>query len=292
MVKAQDVEGFSDDLAGYISGSLLEAGSDTTAATLVGFVQAMVVFPEVQKKAQEEIDRVVGPDRLPTMEDEMSLQYIRGCVKESMRWMPTDILGVPHAVTRDDEYMGYKIPEGAGVMWNVWYVLANKDLVWAYLIGSRAIHMDPNRHSNPRAFDPSRYAQDFQTASDAASNPDASKRDQFVFGAGRRVCQGMHIAERSLFLGISRMLWAFNFEKVKDADGNEITPDINKLTQGLFVLPEPFPAKITPRSEKHAERIRKEWADCQLLLDGNKQWREVPKGMAFSTYDPDLLVKH
>lgn len=106
-------------MAGYISGSLLEAGSDTTAGTLIGFVQAMVVFPEVQKRAQEEIDRVCG-DRYPTMEDEFNMQYIRGCVKESMRWMPTDILGVPHAVIRDDEYLGYKIPKGAGVMWNVW----------------------------------------------------------------------------------------------------------------------------------------------------------------------------
>jgi len=119
LVKAQQIEGFSDDLAGYISGSLLEAGSDTTAATLVGFIQAMIVFPEVQKKAKEEIDRVCG-DRPPTMEDEPMMQYIRGCVKESMRWMPTDILGVPHAVTQDDEYRGYKIPKGAGVMWNVW----------------------------------------------------------------------------------------------------------------------------------------------------------------------------
>jgi cytochrome P450 len=79
----------------------------------------MVVFPEVQKKAQAELDRVCG-DRLPTMEDEMDLQYIRGIVKESMRWMPTDILGIPHAVIKDDEYMGYKIPKGAAIIGNVW----------------------------------------------------------------------------------------------------------------------------------------------------------------------------
>jgi len=202
------------------------------------------------------------------------LQYIRGCVKESMRWMPTAILGVPHAVIKDDEYMGYKIPKGAGVMWNVW-----------------AIHMDPKRHSNPRAFDPSRYSHDFQTASEAASNPDVSQRDHFVFGAGRRVCQGMHIAERSLFLGISRMLWAFNFEKARDEQGNEITPDIDKLTEGLLVFPQPFPANISPRSEKHAEKIRQEWVVAQELLDERKQWREVPKGMVFSTYTPKVGVK-
>lgn len=119
-MKAQEKEGFSDDLAGYTSGSLLEAGSDTTAATLIGFVQAMTVFPEVQKKAQEEIDRIVGNGRMPTMEDASNMPYIRGCVKESLRWMPTNILGVPHSLIRDDEYMGYKIPEGASVIMNVW----------------------------------------------------------------------------------------------------------------------------------------------------------------------------
>lgn len=119
LVKVQDKAHLSDDLAGYISGSLLEAGSDTTAATLVGFIQAMVVFPQVQKIAQKEIDQVCM-DCLPTMKDEYNLQYIRGCVKESMRWMPTDRLGVPHAVTRDDEYMGFKIPKDASVVCNVW----------------------------------------------------------------------------------------------------------------------------------------------------------------------------
>lgn len=150
--------------------------------------------------------------------------------------------------------------------------------------------MDPQRHPNPRAFDPSRYAEDLQTASECCSNPDASKRDQFVFGAGRRVCQGMHIAERSLFLGISRMLWAFRFEKATDANGAKITPDMDDLTEGLFVFPRPFPARITPRSVMHARRIRSEWADCQPLLDENMQWRKVPEGMAFSTYVPEKMT--
>lgn len=119
LVKAQDELGFSDGLAGYVSGSLLEAGSDTTAATLVGFVQALLIFPEVVAAGQAEIDRVCG-DRLPDLNDIPDMPYIRGCMKESLRWMPTDTLGAPHAVIQDDEYMGYKIPKGAGVMWNVW----------------------------------------------------------------------------------------------------------------------------------------------------------------------------
>jgi cytochrome P450 len=53
---------------------------------------------------------------MPTLDDMPNLPYIRTTVKESLRWMPTDILGVPHAVIREDEYMGYTIPKGAGVM--------------------------------------------------------------------------------------------------------------------------------------------------------------------------------
>ena len=95
------------------------AGTDTTAAELVAFVQAMILFPEVQKKAQEELDRVCG-DRMPTKEDAESLPYILACIKETCRWMPTAILGIPHAVMRDDEYKGYKIPKDATVICNVW----------------------------------------------------------------------------------------------------------------------------------------------------------------------------
>lgn len=114
------VEKFDDGLAGYISGSLLEAGSDTTASTLYGFVLAMLVFPKVQKKGQEEIDRVVGLDRLPTIDDYEQLPYVRCCIKESLRWMPTVILGVPHASLKEDKYMGYTIPKGSTVINNVW----------------------------------------------------------------------------------------------------------------------------------------------------------------------------
>ncbi|KAF2124375.1 cytochrome P450 [Dothidotthia symphoricarpi CBS 119687] len=266
LARAQDEEGFSDALAGYVSGSMLEAGSDTTAATLIGFFQAMVLFPEAAKAAQEELDRVCG-DRFPTLDDEPNLPYIRACVKESMRWMPTAILGIPHAVIRDDEYMGYKIPKGAGIMWNVW-----------------AIHNDPKRHPDPRRFDPARYIDDRQTAAEAANNPIAAKRDQFVFGAGRRLCQGMHIAERSLFLAIARLLWAFDFHKARDADGNEMIPDASELTEGILVQPKPFPARIVPRNSDKAASVESEWGKMSDLLDEDLQWKVLPEGLLWKGY--------
>jgi hypothetical protein len=262
MYEAQKRDGFSDDQASYISGTLLEAGSDTTSSTLYAFVQAMLLFPDVQRKAQEEIDRVIGPDRLPVMDDLPDLQYIHACMKESLRWMPTTILGaVPHAVTQDDEYMGYFIPKGAGVMNNVW-----------------GIHMDPKRHPNPREFNPDRYKDDKQSLGDAAANPDASKRDAFTFGAGRRICPGIHVAERSLFLGMSRILWAFDIRPALDESGKEIIPDKDRLTQGFVCMPEEFPARITPRSRERAEMVRREWeaAEKENLDPETKQWVVSP----------------
>lgn len=102
-----------------MSGSLLQAGFETTTYTLMGFVQAMVIFPGVWRTAQAELDRVCG-DRIPSLEDEPDLPYIRCIMKETLRWMPTAPLGVPHALMRDDEYMGYRIPKGAAVWLNVW----------------------------------------------------------------------------------------------------------------------------------------------------------------------------
>jgi cytochrome P450 len=227
----------------------------------------MLLFPEAARLAQDELDRVCG-DRFPTLDDEPNLPYVRGCVKESLRWMPTDLLGIPHAVIRDDEYMGYTIPEGAGVMWNVW-----------------AIHMDPKRHPDPRRFDPARYIDDKQTAAEAANNPDAAKRDHFVFGAGRRVCQGMHIAERSLFLAIARMLWAFDFHMTRDAQGNEMKPNADDLTEGMLVCPKPFPARIVPRNSAKAARVRAEWSKMEDLLAEDLQWKVLPEGLLWKEHD-------
>ena len=267
LAREQKEQSLSDDLAAYMAGSLLGAGSDTTSNTLYAFAQAMVVFPDVQKKAQAAIDAVIGSNRLPIMDDESNpgMQYVRGCVKESLRWMPTALLGAaPHAVTKDDTYMGYRIPAGAGVVLNTY-----------------SIHMDSVRYPNPRIFDPDRFAHDNFSAFDSLNIADVSKRDHFSFGAGRRACPGMHIAERSLFLGIAGMLWAFDFAPALDAEGKEIIPDIEKLTPGLVTSPVAFQARITPR-EGRAELVRREWMEAKdELLDEKAQWKSRDEKMTY-----------
>lgn len=118
----QTIQKFDDESAAYISASLLSAGSETSADTQYACISAMAIWPEVQKRAREEIDRVIGPDRLPEYDDYANLPYIRCCIKETLRWCPIVVNGAPHATTEEDWYMGYRIPKDASVNISVWCV--------------------------------------------------------------------------------------------------------------------------------------------------------------------------
>lgn len=287
LLRAQEKEGFTDAAASYISGSLLEAGSDTTAATLYAFIQAVLVWPEVLKKAQEELDHVVGSDRLPTLDDYANLPYIRSCIKESIRWMPTVILGVPHAAVKEDWYEGFRIPAGATILNNVWY--AQTCILRLMLIMARSIHMDPKRSPEPRRFNPDRFANDSTSLFESATG-ECTKRDNFVFGAGRRLCQGIHIAERSLFYGISRLVWGFDFKPAMDSNGQAVKYNIDDLVGGITVEPRRFICQISCRSDKAAVIIRKEAEACNSLLSQETgQWKDTPQGMAFTTWVPEKI---
>ena len=109
------------------------------SSAVQGLFLAMALYPEVQKKAQAEIDAVIGPNRLPDFEDHPSLPYINAVVKEAIRWHSVTPFGevffiitvyiiltrseaVPHMSTNDDEYDGYYIPKGTIVFGNAWSV--------------------------------------------------------------------------------------------------------------------------------------------------------------------------
>ncbi|KAM0328710.1 hypothetical protein ACHAQA_005123 [Verticillium albo-atrum] len=114
--------GINDLLAAYTCGGLVEAGSETTATTINNWLLAMVLEPDVLKKAQDEVDRVVGRDRLPHWDDESSLPYVRAMIKEVLRWRPVNKYGMYHASTEDDWYDGYFIPKNSTVVLNWWFV--------------------------------------------------------------------------------------------------------------------------------------------------------------------------
>ncbi|ESK98378.1 cytochrome p450 [Moniliophthora roreri MCA 2997] len=241
----------TDKLLAYCAGTVLEAGSDTTASTVQSFILFMISHPHVLKKLREEIDSVVGDGRMPTFENLGTLPYLIACIKETLRRRPPAALGIPHSCDSVDNYSGYLIPKNSTVIGNVW-----------------AIHMDPVAYPNPFAFDPDRFMVK-ENKGTWASGPDSKERDHYVFGWGRRFCIGQNVAEAALFIVLSRIVWAFDLEVPKNPkSGNSVIPDINDedvtFTDGLLNFPKAYPVAFVPRSENKAQIIRKAFEEAQV----------------------------
>ncbi|KAG2042217.1 cytochrome P450 [Suillus americanus] len=210
--------------------------SETTSSTLQAFILAMILYPEVQAKAQAEIDTVVDSTRLPGFEDRPSLPYVEAILRETFRWMPASPLGLPHATLSDDIFEGYLIPKGACVSLNVW-----------------AINLDEEKYPEPDEFRPERhFATDGSLLSDSISN-------NIVFGLGRRICPGRFVAEPTVWAAIVSILATFRIEKVKGVDGRDV--DVEKrFTTGMAIHPVPFRCAIICRSAQKEMMIR-EYSD-------------------------------
>jgi cytochrome P450 len=99
---------------------------------MLNFVLHMIQHPEVQVKAQEELDRVIGRSRLPDFEDREELPYLGAIYKETLRLHPVTPLGIPHSTSADDIYKGMHIPKGSILFPNIWYVSYHSYLVSSY----------------------------------------------------------------------------------------------------------------------------------------------------------------
>ena len=168
----------------------------------------MAVHPEIQKKAQKEIDQLLGGERLPTLADQDDLPYISAVIKEIYRWHTPLPISIPKALTEDDVYKGYHMPKGATVMENVW-----------------AVFHDPSEYPEPHIFNPERFLKDRKL--------DRSVRDpeDRVFGSSRRICPGKHFADRALFLRVSTILATFNIEPGVN-DKGEVESEV-KIHDGI-----------------------------------------------------------
>ena len=142
-----------------------------------------------------------------------------------------------------------KIPKGSAIILNTW-----------------GIHNDANRYADPEVFNPYRYQNQTQLASVYANSSDYQNRDHFGYGIGRRICPGIHLAERSLFLAVARILWAFTIQPKLDQTGNPIPIDVDPATgyhEGLLNECLPFEVDIKIRSEKRLETILAEVAKAE-----------------------------
>ncbi|KDR76700.1 hypothetical protein GALMADRAFT_139595 [Galerina marginata CBS 339.88] len=203
-------------------------GVETTASIMQWFSALIPAYPEIQAKAHEELDRVVGRDRLPTVEDEKNMPYIHAIIKEVERCHNPFWLGTPHVNTQDFTYRGNFIP---------------KDTV--LVLNTYTMHHDPQRHPDPHTFNPERYMEDATLSSESANLANPLERDHWMFGAGRRICPGMWVAEREVWLAISRMLWAFKMEEIP---GEPI--DLKEYDGLSGRSPVPFRISMVPRHDK------------------------------------------
>ncbi|CDO68382.1 hypothetical protein BN946_scf184815.g29 [Trametes cinnabarina] len=221
--------GLSDLETAYTLAGPWDAGVGTTVISIEIFLLAMLHHPEIQKKAQEEVDRVVGTSRLPEYSDMESLPYVAALIKEVARWRPVAPTGFPHALTQDDTYNGHYLPKGATVYANI-----------------HAIMQDPELFPEPDVFRPERFLD--------TKHP---KLQNFTihFGFGRRICPGLHIANQSIFIVISRFLWAFDILPATGPDGKPVLPSTDDFTSGLITRPSPFPCTFKVRNKEVEELI-------------------------------------
>uniref|UniRef100_W5MRC1 Cytochrome P450, family 2, subfamily N, polypeptide 13 n=1 Tax=Lepisosteus oculatus TaxID=7918 RepID=W5MRC1_LEPOC len=195
---------------------LLEAGTETSATTLRWSLLYMVKYPEIQKKVQAEIDRVIGKERQPSMADRVHLPYTDAVIHEVQRMGNIVPLNVPRMTTKDTTLGGYFISKGTAVITNISSVL-----------------FDKNEWETPDTFNPKHFLDSYGKF---------RKRDAFLpFSAGKRVCLGEQLARMELFLFFTSFLQNFTFKAPEGED-----PSV-KFQLGGILTPRPFKICAIPR---------------------------------------------
>jgi cytochrome P450 len=141
------------------------------------------------------------------------------------------------------------LPKGTIIIMNVW-----------------GLHNDPVKFPDPQNFDPDRYAGRKLLAFDYAVSADYEDRDHYVYGSGRRLCPGIHLAERNLFIAVAKLLWAFDFEPSRDEKGRPMELDVESetaYTEGLMHGPKDYNCIVKVRSEARRETIMREFTTAE-----------------------------
>ncbi|KAI0253721.1 cytochrome P450 [Lactifluus subvellereus] len=224
-------------------GSLFDAGADTTVSAMLSLFLALTLHPEVQKRAQAELDSVLGRDRLPTFDDKPRLPYIDALFKELLRWRMVVPLGFPHSSSEDGVYNGYFIPKGTIIIANAWGVLH-----------------DPELYPDPETFNPERFLN--VPATGAVRTPSGTPLNDpsaipLAFGAGKRICPGRHFVEATLFILAASVLAVFDVSKPRSKDGEDrgASGESSEIENTIICVPGKFECSIIPRDKLSEDLI-------------------------------------
>lgn len=225
-----------DDIVSWAAVSMYAGGADTTVAQMEMLYLAMELYPDVLRKAQEEIDSVIGDERLPEEDDRDRLPYVDALFKELIRWEPIGGVVIPHVAAEDDTYDGYFIPKGTMMLGHIygWY-------------------HDPDVYHDPMEFKPERFL---------GENPEPNPFDT-IWGYGKRRCPGRHLAIWNLWLQISRTIAVFDIKPF-----NGIPPE-RDFTTGVVRRPLNLKADIKVRSPQHERLIRSVEEEAPMPVEGD-----------------------
>uniref|UniRef100_A0A2K6C3F8 Cytochrome P450 family 2 subfamily F member 1 n=1 Tax=Macaca nemestrina TaxID=9545 RepID=A0A2K6C3F8_MACNE len=191
--------------------NLLFGGTETVGTTLRHAFLALMKYPKVQARVQEEIDLVVGRTRLPTLEDRAAMPYTDAVIHEVQRFADIIPMNLPHRVIRDTAFRGFLIPKVPGHRFII--TLLN------------TVHYDP-------AVLTPRITSSYLTTAPHPATP-----------AGRRLCLGESLARMELFLYLTAILQSFSLQPLGAPEDIDLTP----LSSGLGNLPRPFQLCLCPR---------------------------------------------
>nr|QBF29342.1 flavonoid 3 hydroxylase [Crocus sativus]QBF29343.1 flavonoid 3' hydroxylase [Crocus sativus] len=225
-------KGKSDGSGGHITDTaikalvlnLLTAGTDTSSSTIEWALTELIRHPDILEKAQQEMDSVVGRERLVTESDIPKLPYLQAIVKENFRMHPATPLSLPRMSMEECDIGEYRIPKNATLFVNIW-----------------AMGRDPTIWPDPMEFRPSRFLPGGQGEHVEVRG---THFELMPFGAGRRICAGTSMGIRVVHSTVATLIHAFDWKlpEGQSADGIDMGEAFGiSLQKAIPLMAHPIP---------------------------------------------------
>ncbi|KAL9240061.1 hypothetical protein vseg_014322 [Gypsophila vaccaria] len=218
LVVCKDKYDLSEDTIIGLLWDMIMAGMDTIGITVEWAIAELLRHPQALQRAQQEVDQVIGQERIMNEDDLVNLPYLQALIKETLRMHPPTPLMLPHCANSNIKIGGYDVPKDTIVHVNVW-----------------AIGRDPDIWTSPHEFRPERFLEE---------DVDIKGHDfrLLSFGSGRRVCLGTQLGLNLVMLMLGRLLHHFDWSlpsgvRVEDVSMCEIPGTVSYMAIPIKVVP-------------------------------------------------------